>query len=88
MGLNRTNVSHVSLPVSTVHGDKSMDCGLVTGLLAYDVLGKNEIALPPLYVIERIPAEKSDIMSPDDMRKWPHLRVLNIPELKDEVELW
>ena len=87
IGLNKSSISHVALPVSTVHGDRSMDCGLVSGLLAYDVQGKNKIALPPLYVIERIPAERSDIMSQDDIKKWPHLRALNIPELKSEVEL-
>ena len=60
--------------ISTVSGENSMVTELVTGLCIDSTEGGHKIELPALYVLPEIPVNREDLVTQEDINKWPHLR--------------
>ena len=68
------------LTLTTVERGVSIPTRLATGLHITDVYGDNEMELPMLYSMEKIPAEPSDYPKQEDVRRWDHLRDVELTE--------
>ena len=66
--------------LTTVERDVSIPTRLATGLHITDIYGDNEMELPMLYSMEKIPAEPSDFPKQEEVRRWDHLRDVELPE--------
>ncbi|XP_071819881.1 uncharacterized protein [Apostichopus japonicus] len=68
--------------LSTLPNDGLVDSRFVVNLEVCDLLGLNSLPLPTVYIQKRIPVNKEDIVTQDDLRKWPYLRRVSIPDSK------
>ena len=80
-------MAKVPLTVTTINGDKSMNCGLVAGLCVSDEYNVHDIELPPVFVVEKIPVDKTDVIDRKEIEKWPHLNGIEIPYDVGNVEI-
>ena len=60
---------------------------IVSGIEICDPQEKNFVCLPPIYTLDKIPVNKEDMIRTEDVKKWPHLQCINIPEYDVEVGL-
>ena len=72
LGVNEGYLDSVDLTVSTIQGEGKMRCALASGISVCDLDGNNVISLPPLYVIDEVPIERSDVVRTSDLQQWPH----------------
>ncbi|XP_071825532.1 uncharacterized protein [Apostichopus japonicus] len=68
--------------LSTLPNDGLVDSRFVVNLEVCDLQGLNSLPLPTVYIQKRIPVNKEDIVTQDDLRKWPYLRRVSIPDSK------
>ena len=86
LGIGVDQTGRVSLWTETMHGSKSERVALVTGLMVRGREEREWVALPPVYVVERIPINENDAMRAGDVKSWSHLQDL-IVEYEDEIGL-
>lgn len=76
------------LSVSTVQPQGAMiDCSVICGMEICGVDENNFINLPSVYTLDKIPVSKKDIISNEDLKEWPHIKSINIPEFDVEIGL-
>ena len=68
------------LTLTTVERGASIQTRLAAGLHITDMYGENEMELPMLYSMDKIPADPSDFPRHEDVRRWDHLREVELTE--------
>ena len=68
--------------LSTLPNDGLVDSRFIVNLEVCDLHGLNSLPLPTVYIQPRIPVSKEDIVTQDDLRKWPYLRRVSISNSK------
>lgn len=53
--------------------EKVVDSSVISGLEVCDINGNNAISLPPIFTRPNLPVSRKDIVSGNDLQKWPHL---------------
>ena len=81
LGISPRLVKQVSVKVSTLTGTHEMSCGLLAGVSVRGEDLADMVALPPLYVIGRIPVEIGNAFRPEDVVKHDHLRDLPLKQV-------
>ena len=87
LGLNSAAYPSLRLTLSTINGDKRVNCTLIPGLVVSALNEESNLELPPLYVVNEIPIHESEIITNREVSKWDHLKHLRIAEVNTEVEL-
>ncbi|XP_071951906.1 uncharacterized protein [Antedon mediterranea] len=76
------------LILSTInHRDQPVNSHIVSSLEVSNLVGGTPIKLPRLYTVKEIPVTKEEIPLQKDIRTWPYLQDLKIPELDAEIGL-
>ena len=75
------------LHISTITGDEIVNTCKIKGLQLMDVSKECTIDLPEVYTRTSIPANGDDYPTMEDLKKWPHLRAVHLPEIQGEVDL-
>ena len=78
LGIQRQPSRH--LTITTVERDVSISTREAGGLHITDMYGGNKMELPKLFSMETIPADPNDYPKAEDVRRWDHLRDLELPE--------
>ena len=73
------------MDLSTMGDVHTMHSYVIKNLEIMNVEGDNVIQLPSVYSKEQIPVDSNFMVQQCDIEKWPHLRHLNLPELRGEV---
>ncbi|XP_067027926.1 uncharacterized protein [Acropora muricata] len=64
----------VQLRLSTILGEDVVTCQKISGLVVRGFKEPADVALPPAYSREEIPAKRSQIPRPESVLGWPHLK--------------
>ncbi len=59
----------------------------INNLEVGNINGNNVIPLPKVYTQDAIPLSKENIVSADDVKKWPYLKDVEIMEIDADIEL-
>lgn len=78
----KTNLSLTTLQTS----NKSIECSLV-GLEVSDLNGNESVELPIVYSRPSLPVSTDTIGTQEDVNRWPHLKGIDIPRIKEETEI-
>ncbi|KAJ8037714.1 hypothetical protein HOLleu_18605 [Holothuria leucospilota] len=65
--------------LSTLQQEELVDSRAITNLEVCDLEGHNTLLLPKVFTQKRIPACKDDIVTQDDLKKWPYLSRVSLP---------
>ncbi|XP_052697355.1 uncharacterized protein LOC128175621 [Crassostrea angulata] len=66
---------------------KTENCYILSGLEITDVNGDNPIDLPPIYTQPELPVSRKDIISLEDLQRWPHLRDIHIDRIPIDSDI-
>ena len=86
LGVLLTDLPEVHLWTESVHANRRERTRLLTGLRVKGQQGEGWVDLPPLYVLKRIPVEKSDVLGPSAIAGFDHLHDIPIQKF-DNVDL-
>merc|ERR1712237_54107 len=87
LGFNRSSRSSFPLPIISIHGESNIQCGLLPGVVMSDLCSVHTVNMPPLYVIESVPVNTSDIIAGQHVSEYSHLRHLQLPDISGNVEI-
>ncbi|KAJ8034239.1 hypothetical protein HOLleu_20992 [Holothuria leucospilota] len=65
--------------LSTLQQEELVDSRVITNLEVCDLEGHNTLLLPKVFTQKRIPVCKDDIVTQDDLKKWPYLSRVSLP---------
>ncbi|XP_071150422.1 uncharacterized protein [Mytilus edulis] len=57
----------------TMGQEKVVDSSVISRLEVCDINGNNAISLPPIFTRSNLPVSRKDIVSSNDLQRWPHL---------------
>ncbi|XP_062610668.1 uncharacterized protein LOC134272454 [Saccostrea cucullata] len=66
------------LNLTTIGQQRTENCCILSGLEVSDLNGDHTIDLPPMYTQPDLPISKKDIVTSEDLQRWPHLRDVHI----------
>ena len=75
------------LNLVTMGQEKVQDTFVIPNLEVSDICGKNTTALPPVFTQYRLPVSRKDVISLDDIKRWPHLHNIDLNVMDCEVGL-
>ncbi|XP_076061572.1 uncharacterized protein LOC143037324 [Oratosquilla oratoria] len=87
LGVTDMNYQPTTLQFSAMIGTKGMSCFNVEGMPVADVEGNNQIRLPPVFAVKKLPLSQSHSIRKSDVEKWEHLRKLEFNHIEGEVEI-
>ena len=67
--------------------EKVQDTFVIPNLEDSDICGKNTLALPPVFTQYRLPVSRKDVITLDDIKRWPHLHDIDLNVMDCEVGL-
>ena len=67
--------------------ETNVKCHIIHGLEISDMNEESLVKLPPTTTVDKIPASKQDVVTREDLQRWPHLDSIKIPEIDCEVEM-
>ena len=76
-----------NINIVTMIGERNVKCFNVLGLSVTDVNGNNDIPLPPVYAVDKLPIERAYSIDEELLDKWEHLQAIPIDRSEAEVEL-
>ena len=77
------------LQLGTMHGQSLITTTVVSDLVVTDMEGKNPVELPQSYTRFEIPVTEQQIPTPEEVKRWEHLRSVaeKIPEFIPNLEI-
>ena len=88
LGIVCNEDNRIELSVSTINRPREvMDSYLVKNLIITGIDEQENIELPPLFVMDQIPASKNNIIKQEELRKWPHLASIEVPKINADIGL-
>nr|XP_034339443.1 uncharacterized protein LOC105341007 [Crassostrea gigas] len=75
------------LNLTTMGQQKTENCYILSGLEITDVNGDNPIDLPPIYTQPELPVSRKDIISLEDLQRWPHLSDIHIDRIPIDSDI-
>ena len=69
--------------LTTLSSDDKEQSGLEVSLKASSLDGNESLSLPRVWSVDRIPVSDGSIAMPDDVKRWPHRRVFNLPQIDE-----
>ncbi|XP_076057788.1 uncharacterized protein LOC143035104 [Oratosquilla oratoria] len=87
LGVTDMNYQPATLQVSTMIGTKEMSCLDVEGMSVANIDGNNQIRLPPVFALKKLPLSQSHSIRKSDTEKWEHLRKLEFNHIEGEAEI-
>ena len=76
--LHMKSQKKTSVIMSTINDEQQLETSLVSQVTMKSLHGENEMELPPMYVLEKIPVAPEDFASQDDLKKWPCLSEMGV----------
>ncbi|XP_056001985.1 uncharacterized protein LOC125664373 [Ostrea edulis] len=78
----RTKLNLVTMGQEKVH-----DSYVICGLEVSDLNGDNTIELPPVFTQSTLPVSKKDVISLEDVKRWPHLHGVELNVIDCDIGL-
>lgn len=75
------------LNLTTVGQQKTENCYILSGLEITDLNGDNPIDLHPIYTQPELPVSRKDIISLEDLQRWPHLSDIHIDRIPVDSDI-
>lgn len=87
--MNRLNLTGRKLGIllRTMGQEKVVDSYMLKDLEVAGLESNNFCDLPEIYTQRSMPVHQGNIPQKRDLRKWPHLRHIQIPEIEADVDL-
>ncbi|XP_076039483.1 uncharacterized protein LOC143024556 [Oratosquilla oratoria] len=76
LGMTDVNYQSTTLQVSTIVGTRGMSCLNVEGMSVADIEGNNQIRLPLVFAVNKLPFNQGHGIRKNDIEKWKHLMKL------------
>ncbi|XP_078608417.1 uncharacterized protein LOC144880226 [Branchiostoma floridae x Branchiostoma japonicum] len=83
----KTSGRKVKLMLNTINGSKEANTEVLEDLEVSDLGRENIIPIATAYTQEKIPASKKNIISAEDLKDYPYLREVDLPEIDAEIGL-
>ncbi|XP_035660814.1 uncharacterized protein LOC118405422 [Branchiostoma floridae] len=83
----KTSGRKVKLTLNTINGSKEANTEVLEDLEVSDLGRENIIPIATAYTQEKIPASKKNIISTEDLKDYPYLREVELPEIDAEIGL-
>ena len=83
----RTEGHKTQLRVQTLTGESLIPSHKLVNLEVMDCHGDNTIKLPQVYTCAKLPASQSHAPTKEDLKAYPHLHGVPLPEFKGDVEI-
>ncbi|XP_076060326.1 uncharacterized protein LOC143036654 [Oratosquilla oratoria] len=87
LGMTDMNYQSTTLQVSTIVGTRGMSCLNVEGMSVADIEGNNQIRLPPVFAVNKLPLNHSHNIRKNDIERWKHLMKLEFDHSQGEIEI-
>ncbi|XP_076038665.1 uncharacterized protein LOC143023891 [Oratosquilla oratoria] len=87
LGMTDMNYQSTTLQVSTIVGTRGMSCLNVEGMSVADIEGNNQIRLPPVFAVNKLPLNHSHNIRKNDVERWKHLMKLEFDHSQGEIEI-
>ena len=87
MNLPRASGQRTKLSLETMGVQHNMHTFELKNIEVCDLDLQNSIALPSLYTKDKMPVSHSHIPTYDDIRRWPHLEDINLPQINSDIGL-
>ena len=75
------------ITLDTMGTPHRMTTHILNGLEVYDLQGTNKVDLPSVYTKDVIPLSKCHIPTKDDVKEWPHLKDVYLPQIEAGIGL-
>jgi hypothetical protein len=82
-----TDGPKTNLRVQTLTGERTVKSHKLVDLEVMDIDGVNTIELPKVYTCTTIPTNKMHIPTREDLKQWPYLQRIQLPEFQGEVDV-
>ena len=75
------------LQLQTMTGEETVDTAVLQGLEVHGLNDEQSVKLPNVYTQRSIPADEADIITEDDISKWPYLNKVHISKANKKTQV-
>ena len=79
------NGKKTKIQLSTMGKSQTLDTFAISGLQVSGLSMEHTIDLPKVYTKEEMPVKNQHIPTQQEVRKWPHLETINVPNIDSDI---
>ena len=83
LSVGAEEIHMVNLCTETLHDVRNVSTSLVSGLRVKGSAANEWLALPPMYVVDKIPINRGDVWSGAETGRWAHFEDIEVEEVQD-----
>ena len=86
LGVQCKSTNSIDLSVTTIQPEGcTLESHVIGNIFVSDMKMQQTLELPPLFAIDRIPASKAEIVTPEEISLWPHLSGISMPVVDSNI---